>query len=64
MQVIERHIVHDLPDIFSPFVVNKLSDNAAETIASEPLSAKRKRDFLEDQSKILLQGREIFRSVL
>ncbi len=63
-QVIERHIVRGLERIFSPVVVNAMLDAEVESIASEPLSAKRKRDFLTDRIKKLQDGHEIFRGVM
>ncbi|KAE9378323.1 dynamin family protein-like protein [Stipitochalara longipes BDJ] len=63
-QVIERHIVRGLEKIFSPVVVNAMSDVEVEAIASEPLSAKRQREFLEERIKKLKDGHEIFRGVM
>ncbi|KAN0108674.1 dynamin family protein-like protein [Hyaloscypha variabilis] len=63
-QVIERHIVRGLEKIFSPVVVNAMSDAEVEAIASEPLSAKRQREFLEERIKKLKDGHEIFRGVM
>jgi hypothetical protein len=63
-QVIERHIVRRLEKIFSPVVVNATSDMGVEAIASEPLSAKRQREFLEDRINKLQDGHEIFRGVM
>jgi hypothetical protein len=62
-QVVERHIVRGLEEIFSPVVVNGLSDPDVEGIASEPASAKRQRAFLEDRIAKLKEGHEILRSV-
>lgn len=62
--MIERHIVRGLEHIFSPVVVNAMSDTEVETIASEPLSAKRQREFLEERIKKLQDGHEIFRGVM
>ena len=53
-----------LEKIFSPVVVNAMSDAEVEAIASEPLSAKRQREFLEDRIKKLQDGYEIFRGVM
>lgn len=64
IQVIERHIVGDLQQIFSPLVVSDLSDNAVENMASEPAATKRKRTFLEDRSKKLMDEQEILRRVM
>ncbi|KAL9627404.1 MAG: hypothetical protein Q9164_007617, partial [Protoblastenia rupestris] len=63
-QVVERHIVRDLEKIFSPIAVNSLSDTEAEAIASEPPSARRQRNLLENQIKKLTDGRSILRSVM
>jgi hypothetical protein len=63
-QVIERHIVRGLENIFSPVVVHGLSDVEVEAIASEPTSAKRQREFLEDRISKLEDGYEIFRGVM
>ena len=41
-----------------------MSDTEVEAIASEPLSAKRQREFLEDRIKKLQDGHEIFRGVI
>lgn len=55
-QVIERHIVRGLETIFSPVAVNQLSDSEIEAIASEPVSAKRHREFLIDRIEKLEVG--------
>jgi hypothetical protein len=49
--VIERHIVRGLEKIFSPVVVNAMSDTEVEAIASEPLSAKRHGRLANDPLK-------------
>jgi hypothetical protein len=56
--------VRGLEKIFSPVVVNAMSDKEVATIASEPPSAKRQREFLEDRIKKLEDGHEIFRGVM
>ncbi|QSZ32353.1 hypothetical protein DSL72_001927 [Monilinia vaccinii-corymbosi] len=63
-QVIERHIVRGLENIFSPMLVNHLSDAEVEAMASEPASAKRRREFLEDRIAKLKAGYETFRGVM
>lgn len=60
-QVIERHVVRGLEKIFSPVVVNGLSDAEVEGVASEPVFAKRERALLEDRVGKLKDGYEIFR---
>lgn len=52
-----------LGKIFSPVFINAMSDTEDEAIASEPLSAKRQREFLEDRIKKLQDGRKIFSGV-
>ncbi|ROW06353.1 hypothetical protein VPNG_07515 [Cytospora leucostoma] len=63
-QVIERHIVRGLHDIFSPMVVVNMSDAKVESIVSEPPATKRQRVFLGDRIKKLEEGQDIFRGVL
>jgi hypothetical protein len=64
MQVIERHIVHRLENIFSPITVIKMSDEEMEGIAAEPVVAKRQKAFLEDQLKKLSDGQRILKGVM
>jgi hypothetical protein len=63
-QVIERHIVRGLETIFCPISVNRLSGAEMEGIASEPVSAKRQRAYLEDRIKKLKDGHMILRGVM
>jgi hypothetical protein len=56
--------VRRLEKIFSPVVVNSMPDTEVKAIASEPLPAKRQREFLEDRIKKLEDGHEIFRGVM
>lgn len=48
-KVIERHLVRGLEKIFSPVTVDNLSESDSQAIASEPSSAKRHREFLDDR---------------
>ncbi|KAI0805931.1 interferon-induced GTP-binding protein Mx [Xylaria sp. FL0064] len=63
-QVIERHIVRGLEDIFSPLVVNSMLNVEVEAIASEPLPTRSLRDFLNDRIKKLKDGQETFRVIM
>lgn len=63
-QVIERHMVRGLHDIFSPLVVVNMPDAKVQSIVSEPPALKRQRVFLTDRVKKLEDGQEIFRDVL
>jgi hypothetical protein len=53
--------VRGIDKIFSPVVVYAISDTEVEAIASEPLSAKRQRELLENGIKKLQDGHKIFR---
>ena len=50
-----------LETIFSPVAVNKFSDAEAEAIASEPVSARRLREFWIDRIERLEAGYRILR---
>jgi hypothetical protein len=63
-QVVERDNVRSPEKIFSLISVNRLSDVEVEAIASEPASAKRQREFLEDRIKKLDNRHTIFRGVI
>jgi hypothetical protein len=64
-QVIERHLVVGLEEVFSPVVVARWeSDDEILGVASEPTGVARKREFLERRMKMLEQGKEVFGSVL
>lgn len=63
-QVIERHLVADLNNIFSPMVVLGMTDAKVQSIVSETDSTKRERNFLCDRIKRLEEGQEIFRGIL
>jgi hypothetical protein len=57
-------MVRGLERIFSPVAVSDMSDSEVEGIASEPASAKRQRDFLQDRIKKLEHGNNVFRGVM
>ncbi|MCJ1404013.1 hypothetical protein MMC11_007237 [Xylographa trunciseda] len=63
-QVVERHIVRGLELIFSPLTILGMKDAELEAIASEPLSAKRKREFIGDRIEKLKRGQTILRKVM
>ncbi|KAE9982197.1 hypothetical protein EG328_011109 [Venturia inaequalis] len=63
-QVIERHIVRGLEGIFSPVVVDQLSDEDIKGIAAEPTAIKDSRIYLEDRLEKLEKGRKILRQVM
>lgn len=63
-QVIERHIVRNLDNIFSPNLVFTLSDSQIENMVSEPSSTKRTRAQLNDRIKRLQEGKDIFCGVV
>ncbi|KAK7178351.1 dynamin family protein [Paraphaeosphaeria sporulosa] len=63
-QVVERHIVRGIEDIFSPVFVSRLSNADVQEIASEPSSCKRQRDFFQDRIEKLKSGHTILRRVM
>lgn len=63
-QVVERHIVRGLEKIFYPVIVNNMSDAQVEGIASEPVTARQHRAFLEERISKLKNGQDIFRGVM
>lgn len=64
VQVIERHLVAELCNIFSSMTFYSMSDAKVQGIVPEPESTKRRRIFLSHQIKKLEEGREIFRGVM
>ena len=63
-QVVERRMIRGLEQIFSPVIVNSLSDADVEKIASEPPALKRQRQFLEDRIEKLENGQKIFKGIM
>ncbi|KAK5691793.1 hypothetical protein LTR17_025545 [Elasticomyces elasticus] len=55
-QVIERHLLHNLPDIFSPQLVAMYTDEDLERIASERPDTVEKRKQLQEQLTNLKAG--------
>ena len=63
-QVVERRMIRGLEEIFSPVVVNGLSDSDVEKIASEPPALKRQRQLLKDRIEKLENGQKIFKGIM
>jgi hypothetical protein len=63
-QVIERHIVRGLEQIFSPSTVVAMPDADVLRIVGENPAARRHRVYLVDRVRKLEGGRDIFRGVL
>ena len=63
-QVIERHIIRNLEEIFSPLVVGRWAEADLSGIASEPAATMRQREFLEDRISKLTDGHRILRQVM
>jgi len=53
-----------LEKMFSPVIVNAMSDMEVEAIASGPLSAKRQSEFSENHIKKLQGRHKIFRGAI
>lgn len=63
-QVIERHMLRGLEDIFSPLVAIDMPDLKLQSIVSEPSATKKLRVFLTESVHKLEDGQQIFRDVL
>lgn len=63
-QVVERHLVRGLDKVFSPLDIIDMTDGEVMSVASEPDSVKRKRQFLLDRQEKLRQGQSIFQNVM
>ncbi|KAM5465039.1 hypothetical protein MauCBS54593_006672 [Microsporum audouinii] len=59
-QVVERHLVAPLIDVFAPRVLARYSDKQIKFLASETPETVRLREHLENRSKILNEGQEAF----
>ena len=57
-------MIRGLEEIFSPVVVNGLSDSDVEKIASEPPALRRQRQFLKDRIEKLENGQKIFKGII
>ncbi|KAK1071978.1 hypothetical protein LTR33_010326, partial [Friedmanniomyces endolithicus] len=60
-QVIERHLLRNLPDIFSPMIVAMYTDEELERIAMESPGVVEKRKQLSEQLANLKAGLEDLR---
>jgi hypothetical protein len=56
MQVIDRHLVHDLPEIFSATTVIKMHPEVLDTICAESQESQETREKLELKLKSLEAG--------
>jgi hypothetical protein len=63
-QVVERHIVRGLEDIFSPKLIANMGEDEVVAIASEPVEIKSYRAILQDDVKKLAEGREFLREIM
>ena len=60
MQVIERHLINSLEEIFSPLTVSRWPDEKILCVASEPSGVMRQRQFLEGRKKVLENESDVF----
>ncbi|PGH20399.1 hypothetical protein AJ80_03544 [Polytolypa hystricis UAMH7299] len=63
-QVIERHLVAPLTEVFSPRVLARYSDKEIQFLASEPPEIVQMREHLESRSKMLETGQNAFCMVM
>ncbi|EFE38018.1 dynamin GTPase, putative [Trichophyton verrucosum HKI 0517] len=59
-QVVERHLVAPLNEIFAPRVLARYSDKQIHFLAAETIDMIRRREHLESRYKILKEGQEAF----
>ncbi|TLD11180.1 hypothetical protein PgNI_05157 [Pyricularia grisea] len=57
-QVVERHIIAPLPEIFSPVIVSRFTDDELFQIGSESEKQNRKREELRARAKKLRSSLE------
>ncbi|GAB7347738.1 hypothetical protein MBLNU459_g5290t1 [Dothideomycetes sp. NU459] len=62
--VTEEHIFHDVENVFSPKMVNRMTDEELEFLASEPDDAKRERVHFQDQLEKLQIGQKILKKAI
>lgn len=60
VQVVKRHLINDLEEIFSPLTVFQWPDAEILRLASEPEDVMKRRQFLEGRKKVLESGSEVF----
>ncbi|QDS73696.1 hypothetical protein FKW77_003099 [Venturia effusa] len=63
-QAVERHLVDDIEEIFSPVSVSQMSDKEILAIAKEPEGIKTEREFLQGRLENLQQMRSIVEEAL
>ncbi|MCJ1311364.1 hypothetical protein MMC25_005035 [Agyrium rufum] len=63
-QVVERHIVRGIEEIFSPVMVNGLSESELLAWTAEPASVQRKREYLDERMKKLQEGHNILETLM
>jgi hypothetical protein len=60
-QVVERHLISPLADVFSPKVLAGFSDQEIYFLASETPEIMQLREHLQSKNKMLKEGQEAFR---
>ncbi|KAF8243575.1 Dynamin family protein [Wilcoxina mikolae CBS 423.85] len=64
VQVIERHLLHELWTVFSPISVMSMPDNFVSAIAGESSEHQNRRHSLEVKKEVLMEGLKICREAL
>ncbi|EFR02685.1 interferon-induced GTP-binding protein Mx1 [Nannizzia gypsea CBS 118893] len=59
-QVIERHLVAPLADVFAPRILARYSDKQIHFLAAETTDVIHRREHLDNRGKILKEGQEAF----
>jgi hypothetical protein len=63
-QVIERHLISNLPKLLSPKMVTHLSTEELEYLAAEPEEVASRRLHLGSQQEMLHSGQQAFRNAI
>jgi hypothetical protein len=64
VQVIERHLLHELWNVFSPISVLSIPDEAVSAIAGEAPKSQNRRHSLEMRREMLTRGLKVCQEAL
>ncbi|KAF8538787.1 P-loop containing nucleoside triphosphate hydrolase protein [Trichophaea hybrida] len=64
VQVIERHLLHELWNVFSPISVMSMLDNVVSAIAGESSEHQNRRHRLDVKKEVLMEGLKVCREAL
>jgi hypothetical protein len=64
IQVVERHLLHELWAVFSPISVLSMPDKVVSAIAGESMEHQNRRHRLEVKKEVLMEGLKVCREAL